>query len=149
MGIASSWMLALGSGRGYGHRRRQLTTSFVGADADGMPSAGPSTHIDISTLILDLQARGLRLETTLERRTGGAGPTDSGMLWVEGFPTTVPTDNAIAARSPYVLRSEDEGYGIYRDQVRLAGATGQQRPRFYDLTTADGIPYWHIALLHL
>jgi acetyl-CoA acetyltransferase len=33
--------------------------------------------------------------------------------------------------------------------VRLAGATTQRRPRFYDLTTADGVPYWHIALLHL
>jgi radical SAM protein (TIGR04043 family) len=111
--------------------------------------AGTPTHGSVSELILDLQARGLRLEADVERRTGGAGPTDSGMLWVEGYPVTVPTDNATAANSPYVLRPEDEGYGIYADGVRLAAATGQRRPRFYDLTTADGIPYWHIALLHL
>ncbi|NJC63024.1 MSMEG_0568 family radical SAM protein [Planosporangium flavigriseum] len=104
---------------------------------------------DISELILDLQARGLRLETQIERRTGGAGPTDSGMLWVEGFPVTAPTDNAVAADSPYVLRGEDDGYGIYREGVRLAGARAERRPRFYDLKTADGIPYEQIALLHL
>jgi radical SAM protein (TIGR04043 family) len=121
----------------------------IDAAGDGRVIAGPPAAADISALILDLQARGLRLETHLERRSGGAGPSDSGMLWVEGFPVTAPTDKTIAARSPYVLRSEDNGYGIYRDQVRLASATGQQRPRFYDLTTAEGIPYWHIALLHL
>jgi radical SAM protein (TIGR04043 family) len=126
-----------------------MTASTISATADGRVIAGPPPAASVSALILDLQARGLRLETALERRIGGAGPTDSGMLWVEGFPITVPTDNSIAAHSPYVLRPEDEGYGIYRDHARLASATGQQRPRFYDLTTADGIPYWHIALLHL
>ena len=126
-----------------------MTASTIGAIADGRVIAGPPPAASISELILDLQARGLRLETAMERRTGGAGPTDSGMLWVEGFPVTVPTDNAIAAHSPYVLRPEDDGYGVYRGRERMASAFGQQRPRFYDLTTADGIPYWHIALLHL
>ncbi|MDQ4097492.1 MAG: MSMEG_0568 family radical SAM protein, partial [Actinomycetota bacterium] len=51
--------------------------------------------------------------------------------------------------SPYVLRPEDDGYGIYRDGVRLAAAAGTPRPRYYDMVTADGIPYWKIALLHL
>jgi radical SAM protein (TIGR04043 family) len=114
--------------------------------ADGPPAAG-----DVSALILDLQAHGLRLAAPMERmerRTGGAGPTDCGMLWVEGYPVTAPSDG-VAASSPYVLRPEDEGYGIYRDGVRLASATAEHRPRFYDLTTADGIPYWQIALLHL
>src|SRR5690606_21943600 len=34
-------------------------------------------------------------------------------------------------------------------EVRLADASPAPRPRFYDLTTADGVPYWKIALLHL
>ena len=38
-------------------------------------------------LIIDLQARGLRVEAQLETRKGGAGPTDSGMLWIEGVPS--------------------------------------------------------------
>ena len=116
--------------------------------------APPTTSPDASaaglaSLVVDLQARGLRVEVPLERRRGGAGPTDSGMLWVGGVPLTVPMDNASAAGSPYVLRAEDEGYAIFRDGERLAGASAQRRPRFYDLSTADGIPYWKIGLLHL
>jgi radical SAM protein (TIGR04043 family) len=103
----------------------------------------------LAALVIDLQATGLRVEVPLERRKGGAGPSDSGMLWVGGFPVTVPTDNALARTSPYVLKAEDEGYAIYRDGARLAEASTQRRPRFYDLSTADGIPYWKIALLHL
>ena len=103
----------------------------------------------IATLTADLQARGLRIDVPFERRQGGAGPTDSGMLWVGGFPLTVPTDNAAAAASPYVLRAEDEGYAIFRGSERLADASAQRRPRFYDLSTADGVPYWKIGLLHL
>jgi radical SAM protein (TIGR04043 family) len=103
----------------------------------------------LGDLILDLQTRGLRLEASSERRLGGAGPSDSGMLWIEGIAITAPSDNSIAASSPYVLRAEDGGHGIYRGQERLAGATVERRPKFYDLETADGIPYWKIALLHL
>lgn len=104
---------------------------------------------DLATLVVDLQARGLRVEVPLERRESGAGPTDSGMLWVGGFAVTVPTDNTAAADSPYVLRAEDDGYAVFRGSERLATATAQKRPRFYDLTTADGVPYWHIGLMHL
>jgi radical SAM protein (TIGR04043 family) len=71
------------------------------------------------------------------------------MLWVGGLPVTAPTDNAAAADSPYVLKAEDEGFAIFRAGARLAGASTQRRPRFYDLTTTDGIPYWKIGLLHL
>ena len=104
---------------------------------------------DLASLVVELQARGLRVEVPLERRQGGAGPSDSGMLWVGGIPLTVPTDNATAAESPYVLKAEDDGYAVYRDGRRLVEASVQRRPRFYDLSTAEGIPYWKIALLHL
>lgn len=104
---------------------------------------------DLATLVVDLQARGLRVEVPLERREGGAGPTDSGMLWVGGFAVTVPTENTAAANSPYVLRAEDDGYAVFRGVDRLITATTQKRPRFYDLSTADGVPYWHIGLMHL
>jgi radical SAM protein (TIGR04043 family) len=95
---------------------------------------------------MDLQALGLRMETEIETtRKGGAGPSDSGMLWIEGIPVTVPPSTS----SPYALRAEDDGQGIYRDGVKVASVSGTSRPRFYDLTTADGIPYHKIALLHL
>jgi radical SAM protein (TIGR04043 family) len=105
--------------------------------------------VDVAALITDLQSRGLRVDTPVERRAGGAGPSDSGLLWIEGVAVTVPTGTTWADASPYLLRAEDQGYGIYRDGERLAGATAGTRPRFYDLTTADGVPYWKIALLHL
>src|SRR5262245_66521014 len=108
-----------------------------------MTNVAVNNHLAV--LVTELQSTGLRVEVPTESRTGGAGPSDSGMLWIEGVPVTVPTDLG----SPYVLKPEDDGEAIYRDGVRLAGASRTKRPRYYDLETEDGIPYWQIALLHL
>ena len=70
-------------------------------------------------LVVDLQARGLRVEVPLERRTGGAGPSDSGMLWVGGFPLTVPTDNAAAAG--LAVRAEGRGRRLRHFRGRSSG----------------------------
>ena len=110
--------------------------------------ASPLTP-QLTTLLADLQSLGLRTEEPLEARRGGAGPADAGMLWVEGVAVTVPVAAPFAAQSPYVLRAEDDAYAIYRDGERVASARRTARPRYYDLTTEDGIPYWQIALLHL
>jgi radical SAM protein (TIGR04043 family) len=104
---------------------------------------------ELGQLITELQSRGLRVERPFETRRGGAGPADAGMIWVEGVAVTVPVGASYVAGSPFVLRREDEGWGIYRDGARVATADPLERPRFYDLATADGIPYWKIALLHL
>jgi radical SAM protein (TIGR04043 family) len=115
----------------------------------GSAEASPLTP-QLAGLLADLQSLGLRVEEPLESRRGGAGPADAGMLWVEGVAVTVPVAAPFAASSPYVLRAEDDdAYGIYRDGDRVASARRTTRPRYYDLTTADGIPYWQIALLHL
>ena len=110
--------------------------------------ASPLTP-QLTALLADLQSLGLRTEEPLEARRGGAGPADAGMLWVEGVAVTVPVAAPFAAQSPYVLRAEDDAYAIYRDGERVASARRTARPRYYDLTTEDGIPYWQIALLHL
>src|SRR5699024_7120932 len=113
---------------------------------------GFSSTLDSSQLaglISDLQSHGLRVETEMERRSGGAGPSDAGMLWIDGAPATVPTDASYVESSPYSMRHEDDGFGIYRNDTRLAEARLAPRPKYYDLTTADGIPYWKIALMHL
>jgi radical SAM protein (TIGR04043 family) len=126
-----------------------VTVAAMRPPADGRVISGPPAAADVSALILDLQAVGLRADVEIERRSGGAGPTDVGMLWVEGFPVTAAAGGPGAASSPYELRPEDAGYGIYRQGIRLASASAERRPRFYDLTTDDGVPYWKIALLHL
>jgi radical SAM protein (TIGR04043 family) len=127
------------------------------ADSKGRPRADNRARTDdrpradnrLAHLITELQGRGLRVEVPLESRQGGAGPADAGMLWVDGFAATVPTGAHYARTSPYVLRAEDDGWAVYRDGERLASAEPSRRPRYYDLATADGIPYWKIALLHL
>jgi radical SAM protein (TIGR04043 family) len=113
------------------------------------PTQPRPVSVHVAELIVELQSVGLRVEAQLETRKGGAGPTDSGMLWIEGVAVTVPTVSEQGQVSPYVLKWEDAGYGIYRDGVRVAAATGAPRPKFYDLATADGVPYWQIGLMHL
>ena len=111
--------------------------------------ARPRADGRLARLITELQGHGLRVEVPLESRQGGAGPADAGMLWVDGFAATVPTGAHYARTSPYVLRAEDDGWAVYRDDERLASAEPSRRPRYYALATADGVPYWQIALLHL
>jgi len=103
----------------------------------------------ISALIVELQAKGLQINTEFERRPGGAGPSDAGMIWVEGTPLTVPVDAEFVAGTPFTLEAEDVGFGIYDNGVRVASATPSNRPKYYDMETADGTPYWQIALMHL
>ncbi len=105
---------------------------------------------EVAQLITALQSSGLRVEAPIGGRTGGAGPADAGMLYIEGVQTTVPTSAAYVASSPYALRGEDDGgWAVYRGEQRLASAALAPRPAYYDLTTEQGVPYWQIALLHL
>jgi radical SAM protein (TIGR04043 family) len=128
---------------------REARMTVTAASTYTAPGLSPSAE-DVARLITALQSAGLRVEVPMDTRTGGAGPADAGMLHVEGVAVTVPTSAAYVADSPYVLRGEDDGgWAVYRDGERLASASPAPRPRFYDLSTADGIPYSQIALLHL
>ena len=103
----------------------------------------------ISNLIVELQAKGLKINTEFERRPGGAGPSDAGMIWIEGTPLTVPVDAEFVRDTPFTLEAEDIGFGIYNNGTRIAAAAPSHRPTYYDMKTSDGIPYWQIALMHL
>lgn len=107
------------------------------------------TPAEFATLLTELQSWGVRIEEGLEGRRGGAGPSDAGMVYVEGTPITFPFFSEFVSASPFSLRPEEKGWGLYRDRARLAGAEIPPRPRIYDLETAEGVPYWKIALLHL
>lgn len=106
---------------------------------------------ELASLIIELQSKGLRVEVPLERRPGGAGPSDAGMIWIDGTAVTVPVDADFVSQSPYTLEAVDSegGYGIFAEGAYLAAAAPADRPRFYDLKTADGTPYWQLALMHL
>jgi radical SAM protein (TIGR04043 family) len=104
-------------------------------------------------LITELQSYGLKLiepNVGADGRKGGAGPSDHKAVTVDGTTVMVPVFTGTAARSPYVARIEDSTGAIvleYEEQA-IAPIHFPQQPQFYSLTTADGIPYWKIALLH-
>lgn len=103
---------------------------------------------ELGALISELQSYGVQLEQP-EGRRAGAGPSDAGLVWVEGVRVTFPFTADYTSSSPFVLREGEDGWELFRDGERVASAEVQTRPKFYDLETADGIPYHKIALLHI
>jgi radical SAM protein (TIGR04043 family) len=98
-----------------------------------------STPLDAPTRA-DLAVRGVRVDAPV-RRGGGAGPSDDGHVVLGGRGAALP----IVSTSPYSVEAgrllfEGTDLGVAVEPVR--------RPRFYDLTTADGVPYEKIARLH-
>jgi radical SAM protein (TIGR04043 family) len=110
---------------------------------------GPAQRPSLGRLLVELQRYGVSVEEPAGGRRGGAGPADAGMVWIEGIPVTFPFAAEYVAESPFALRQEESGWGLYREGRRLADAEIPPRPKCYALNTADGIPYWKIALLHL
>ncbi len=115
------------------------------------PGNSSTLRPELAPLIADIQSRGLRIERSGETtRVGGAGPSDAGMISIEGVNITAPVGSSFVTESPYTLREDIFGeWGVYMGEERVATAELAERPRYYDLTTDDGIPYWKIALLHL
>lgn len=95
---------------------------------------------DRLTTRVDVAIRGVRVDAPV-RRPAGAGPSDDGHLVVDGANAALPVNPA----SPYLVRD---------GRLWLGGAdTGLavqvvRRPRFYDLSTSDGVRYEQIARLH-
>src|SRR5277367_5816994 len=104
-------------------------------------------------LINDLQTFGVRLvdpKAGLESRRGGAGPSDHKALTIDGVTFMAPVHTAPAFDSPYVVEKPNAAgvSRVQRDGETIAEVRFPFKPRFYDLTTAEGIPYSHIATLH-
>ena len=116
--------------------------------------ADRSLGIDDRRLLVELQSLGVRVEDesgngAVPGRLGGAGPSDAGFLWVRGLPLTVPMHSAFARHSPYRLRILEHGAKLYYGDDYVAAVAVPPQPKIYGMRTADGVPYWKIALLHL
>ncbi|MEP9375150.1 MSMEG_0568 family radical SAM protein [Aquabacter sp. CN5-332] len=111
------------------------------------------TTLPTELLINELQSFGARLvdpSAGAESRRGGAGPSDHKALTIDGMTVMVPVHTAPAFASPYLVEKPD-AFGksrISRDGRSVGEVSFPLRPRFYDLTTQDGIPYSKIAVLH-
>lgn len=104
-------------------------------------------------LLTEIQTRGLRLldaSAGAPSRVGGAGPTDHKAVTL--FDTTImaPVHTRSAARSPYSATPPDKrGVSVLRDgDDVVCEISFPPPPKFYGLSTAEGIPYWKIAQLH-
>src|SRR6516164_10147513 len=112
-----------------------------------------STALPTERLINELQSYGVRLvdpKIGHESRRGGAGPSDHKAITIDEVTVMVPVHTAPAFESPYLVEKPDAlgRSRITRDGLNLGEVTFPTRPRFYDLSTADGVPYWKIAVLH-
>ena len=104
-------------------------------------------------LINELQSYGVRLvdpNAGHASRRGGAGPSDHKAMTIDGMTVMVPVHTAPSFTSPYVVDKPDQcgRSSVRRDGTELGEVSFPMRPRFYDRSTADGIPYWKIAVLH-
>jgi radical SAM protein (TIGR04043 family) len=110
--------------------------------------------VDDRRLLVELQSLGVRVQDEtggdgVQGRRGGAGPADAGFIYVRGLPLTVPMHAAYASDSPYTLLLSDRGAQLLHGGDDVGPVRVPRRPRIYDMQTADGVPYWKIALLHL
>ena len=105
------------------------------------------------TLINELQTKGMRLvdpSAGHQSRRGGAGPTDHKAVTIGDMTVMIPVHTAPAFESPYVVEAPDAtGTSLVRrNGQEVARVTFPAKPKFSDLTTADGVPYSQIAVLH-
>lgn len=102
-------------------------------------------------VILELQSLGARIDVPVEDlgRRGGAGPSDDKAFMLAGVAAMVPTLGEFAHRSPYAVTADAQGgYCLTHNGEQVMPVEFAPRPRFYSLTTAGGVSYRQIAVLH-
>ncbi len=62
----------------------------------------------LGRLIAELQSKGLRSALDLPSRRGGAGPSEAGVLVIEGTVVSVPVTSPFVFSSPYEIRLIDK-----------------------------------------
>lgn len=98
--------------------------------------------MSLSTRV-DVAIRGIRLraDEAPVRRAAGAGPSDDGHLLLDGVGSAIP----VVADSPYSISA---GQLLFDGVDTGVAVDAVARPRFYDLATADGIPFHALARMH-
>ncbi|MCU1656793.1 MAG: hypothetical protein JWO57_1449, partial [Pseudonocardiales bacterium] len=99
-----------------------------------------STPTISTELRSDLAVCGVGVDAPVRRRSG-AGPSDDGHVLIGGVGTALP----VVPNSKYQVRDgrlllDGADLGLEVEPVA--------RPRFYDLTTSDGVAYEMLARLH-
>ncbi|WP_437896945.1 MSMEG_0568 family radical SAM protein [Sorangium sp. So ce124] len=114
---------------------------------EGAPEAGAAPPPEPASGEASDEGEGRRAAWTSRR--GGAGPTQHVAATLRGATVMIPIHTDQAAASPFVARLGRDGAGtVERDGQELAPIALVKTPRFYALSTRDGIPYPKIALLH-
>jgi radical SAM protein (TIGR04043 family) len=93
---------------------------------------------------VDVAIRGVRLrdgEAPVQRRAG-AGPSDDGHVLLGGMGAALPV---AGTGTPYTVA---DGRLLYDGVDTGLSVDAGRRPRFYDLTTTDGVPFHQLARVH-
>ncbi len=98
--------------------------------------------------IIELQVNGVQGSFLEKGRMGGAGPSDDKAFRLGSFTLMVPTLNRPSGKSKFYIEKKVNQLSLKKDHTDLGNISEVLRPRFYDLTTQDGIPYKKIARLH-
>src|SRR3984893_1979436 len=110
------------------------TAPTPASSAAGMVGVSLSTRVDVAI-------QGIRLLDVPVSRRAGAGPSDDGHVLLGGVGAAIPLN----PRSSYTV----SGGRLLLDGADTGmGVEAVARPRFYNLTTADGVSYETMARLH-
>jgi len=81
-------------------------------------------------------------------RAGGAGPSDHKAVTIANQTVMIPILNHASKRSPYAADVRGDYALLLKGDEPIAEMSFPNKPRFYDRSTAEGVPYWKIATLH-
>jgi radical SAM protein (TIGR04043 family)/putative N-acetyltransferase (TIGR04045 family) len=109
--------------------------------------------VRVEELKTELQSLGVRILPEAggggRIREGGAGPAEGVTLVLDGTPASVPTLSGFVSASPFRLEEIRGRWGLFRGEERIdLPVELPPQPAFYRKSTAEGVPYPKIALMH-
>jgi radical SAM protein (TIGR04043 family) len=105
-----------------------------------------------ASLLTELQTKGVRLSGQNNQyvsRRGGAGPSDHQAFTIDDTTIMLPVYTQSAWESPFTLQNGNiVDSRLNETLIPVQNISATTTPAFYQLSTADGIPYQQIATLH-